>query len=249
MRKISLITLMLVFISLLGINSATAQEKKESKPYDLSLDLMSRYIWRGLDFGSAPSIQPGFTFEKSGFTFGAWGAYTIASGAQEADIFVSYTYKKTFSATITDYFFPNEVGAYKYFNYKADETGHLVEATLKFEGTKKLPLTALIAVNVWGADAKRHSSLGAVTGNQYSTYAELGYTFKSIDFFMGANLTDPKENRFETGFYGDEIGITNLGMTLSKDIPVTSKFSLPLQISLITNPQANKIYMVAGFSF
>jgi hypothetical protein len=66
---------------------------------------------------------------------------------------------------------------------------------------------------------------------------------------MGFNLTNVDRDKGESGFYGDYMGVVNLGLTTTKEIEITNKFKLPLTVSLITNPQAEKIYLVAGFSF
>ena len=48
----------------------------------IGADIVSRYVWRGLDFGESMSVQPGLTIALGGLEFGAWGSYSIsASGA------------------------------------------------------------------------------------------------------------------------------------------------------------------------
>ncbi len=120
---------------LVGSSAVFAQSEsaKKRSPIDVSCDLMSRYVWRGMDLGASPSIQPGISYSKAGFTVGAWGAYTTNLVAlQEADLYLSYTYKEKFSLTFTDYFFPDETGSdYKYFNYKEKSTGHIFEMSAR----------------------------------------------------------------------------------------------------------------------
>ena len=242
MKKSNLTILFLVLLCLLG-NFTNAQEKEN--PFSVSLDLMSRYVWRGMDFGGSPSIQPGIEYNKGAFTVGAWSAYTTnMPGVQEVDLYVGYALSDEFSITITDYFFPDETDAdYEYFDFDDKTTGHVLEATLSFNGTENLPLSVFVATNFWGADA-----LKADGKIQYSTYAECSYSFKNIDLFMGMNLSNPDEEMGETSYFGDSFGVTNLGISTSKEIQLTESFSLPVSASLITNPQANKVYMVVGIS-
>lgn len=252
MKKYSFITLMVTILSLSNNSILFAQEDNVEikNPISISCDLMSRYVWRGTDFGGSPSIQPGIEYSKAGFSIGAWGAYaTNFSGMQEADLYVSYTYKEMFSLTFTDYFFPNELTDYEYFDYDKSTTGHILEATLSYNGTEKFPLSILVATNVWGADAKKINTDGTEGNIQYSTYAELAYSFNHFDLFMGTNLTSVDRDKGESGFYGDYMGVVNLGITSTKEITITDKYNLPLTVSLITNPQAQKIYFVAGISF
>ncbi len=250
MRKYRIV-FSLVFILGLFATPVIAQDSEEKQsPFSLSMDLMSRYVWRGTDYGASPSIQPGVEFSKSGFAIGAWGAYTInKSDIQEFDLYVGYTFKDVISVIVTDYFFPDEVKGYQYFDYRENSTGHVFEGTIAFNGTDKVPLTCFIATNFYGADAKKINDDGTTGSIMYSTYAELGYSFKYVDLFMGINCTKADTDKGETGYYGDKVGIVNLGATFTKDIPVTNKFNLPLTVSLITNPTAEKVYLVAGFSF
>jgi len=228
------------------------EETQKENPLSINVDLMSRYVWRGQDFGAAPSIQPGISYSKWGLTIGSWGAYTfnnVNSNVQEADLYLSYSFLDMFSVTLTDYFFPAEGADYKYFNYKNETTGHVFEGTVAFNGTEKLPLSVFVATNFYGGDARRINSDGSTGSIQYSTYAELSYAFKYLNVFMGFNLTTADTDIGESGYYGDSFGVVNLGLSATKNIKITENFSLPLYAALITNPQQEKIFFVAGFNF
>ena len=268
MKKFNL--LVIIFILAGIIQTAKSQEEK-SNAADMivSADLMSRYIWRGTQFGgSSPSIQPNLALTYKGFEVGAWGAFSVGgvNFAQELDLYLSYTFvNKMVTVSFTDYFFPNESLDYKYFNYKKDETGHILEISASFNGTENLPLSFLVGINTWGADAiklednQTSTDFNTKKGIQYSTYLELSYVTKinSYDLkpFIGATLNNPKKEDLttgfigETGFYGKSAGVVNLGLTAAKTIEFSDKFSLPMSISLITNPQAEKIHLVFGFTF
>ncbi len=235
----------------------------------IGADLVSRYVWRGLQLGGfAPNIQPSFTFKTGGFEAGVWGSYSLSGNnhSQEVDLHVSQSFAKDmFTVIVTDYFFPEEFGDYNYFKYGKNVTGHIFEGTLVYNGTEKFPLTVLVATNFYGADAARindnpfSSDFNRKTGIQYSTYFEFGYPFhvKTVDIstFIGFNATTPKKANAgtgyvgETGFYGTGFGVVNLGFTATEAIQVTKDYALPLMVSLITNPQSGKIYFVFGISF
>ena len=72
---------MVTILSLSNNSILFAQEDNVEikNPISISCDLMSRYVWRGTDFGGSPSIQPGIEYSKAGFSIGAWGAYAISS--------------------------------------------------------------------------------------------------------------------------------------------------------------------------
>ncbi len=218
-------------------------------------DIMSRYVWRGTDFGSSPSIQPGLSAAFGNFTLGAWGAFAINnfSQAQETDLYLTYTLKEKIDITFTDYFFPNEMpGAVNnYFEYNDTLTSHVFEGSLKWKGTDKLPLTLLVAANVYGADA-RHDD-GSLF---YSTYIELGYSGKSgetdYELFAGFTPNKPTDDDKAVGitrsFYGNTMGFVNLGCKVKKEIKISSEFSLPVSTSFMFNPMAENVFLVFGFT-
>ncbi len=251
MEKIKQITLsfcLITFFMLLNFSSFSQDEGSKTQ-LNFSSDFMSRYVWRGLQLGGAyPSIQPKMELSKANFSLGAWGAFsTNALQNQEIDIYASYTFaKEMFTFTITDYFFPSDTAAYNYFVYDKDATAHLFEASLKFNGTDKIPFTLLLATNFYGADTKKLNG-----NNTLSTYVELGYECKikevKLNSFIGSAVNAPGDNI--TGFYGNtKTGIINLGVTAYKDIQITDKFALPLSSSLILNPYAKSIFFVFGFT-
>lgn len=259
----------LLFALLLGFSSYSFGQK-EKPELDFGADVMSRYIWRGTQFGgNSPSLQPSVNLSYNGWELGAWGAYSLSgdNAGQEFDLHLGYTFlNDQFNLTVTDYFFPTEGDDYNYFEFNNKITGHVLEGTFSFNGNDKIPFGLMVAVNFWGADAVETSDnpsstdFNNRTGLQYSTYAELSYSHKmnndvTVDAFLGVNFTDPKKNNpltgyeGESGYYGSKAGVVNLGMTLSKEIAVNEKLSLPISASIITNPVDEKIYLVFGFSF
>ncbi len=241
---ICLITLL--FVSVFTVKAQTEEGKSKLK---LTTSIMNRYVWRGLQLGGAyPSIQPTLEFSKGKLAIGAWGAFsTNGLQSQEVDLYASYTFaKEMFTFTLTDYFFPSDTASYNYFVYDKDATSHLFEASLKFNGTDKIPFTLLVAANIYGADTKKLNG-----DNVMSSYIELGYNTKigetDLNAFIGSALNAPGDNL--TGFYGNtKTGIINLGATASKEIQLSDKFSLPVTTSLIFNPYAGKIFFVFGFT-
>jgi hypothetical protein len=260
------------FVLFLTMQTLIGQEQNTQTnlvTFDFNADLVSRYVWRGTQFGDAsPNIQPGVALNCKGLSVGAWGAYSLGgvNTAQEFDLFLSYTFlNDMFTATLTDYYLPDDTATYNYFEWNKDLTGHLLEGTLAFNGTDKLPIHFLAAFNFYGADAvKINNNSGTIDFNtsdgiQFSNYFELGYSMQvqqvACDFFVGGTLNNPSAANSstgylgESGFYGDGAGIVNLGFTASKELEITDKYALPISASVITNPQAKKIFFVFGISF
>ena len=266
--RVIIILVLFLFTGFSTINYGQESPKESKLGFDIGADIMSRYVWRGTQFGgSSPSIQPFTSLSIGNLEVGAWGAYSTGgiNPYQEFDFYATYNFAdEMFSATITDYFFPDDTSDYKYFKYGKDNTGHIFEGTLSFNGTKKIPVSLFIATNFYGCDAKKINDdvnspdFNKEDGIQYSTYFELGYStsIKEVDFdaFLGFTPNSPKKADVasgyigENGFYGNSPGIVNLGFTATKEIKITDKYSLPISTSIITNPQAEKVYFVFGIS-
>ncbi|WP_321280931.1 hypothetical protein [Marinifilum fragile] len=249
MMKIKKLTTLLI-----GVIIITGPLFAQNEKGDISLgaDLMSRYIWRGTQFSTGPVIQPGIEYSKGSFTIGAWGSYSFDgdNDGAEADIYISYSFADNlFIATLTDYFFPNDQIAANnsYFDFKKESTGHILEGSIAFNGTKGFPISIMAAMNFWGADQDANGD------QQYSLYMELGHSFTykdvNIDLFAGFTPIDTDEDKGESGFYGDTAGFVNLGFTASKEVAITEKFSLPISASVIANPMAENLFLVFGVSF
>jgi len=238
---------------------------QDESPVQLGADVMSRYVWRGVSLGgSSPSIQPWLKYNMTSkdsnhvLTAGAWGAYTFSQTSnQEVDLYLTYTFKNVISLTVTDYFFPEYYSSdnrNNFFNYDKDSTCHVFEGIISFNGTEKIPFTFLFGMNFYGNDARKIKSDGSA-GNIFMTkYVEFGYkkNIKGVDFnaFIGAALDKPNTDKGELGFYGNKTsGVINLGLKVSKSIQISDKYALPIQASIITNPEAENIFMVFGISF
>jgi len=235
---------------------------------NISGDVFSRYVWRGTAFSRAPSIQPGIEYTLGNLSIGAWGAYSFqGSDGAEADIYLSYSLlDEKISLTLTDYYFPDEENPLNnYFEYNEDKTSHILEASVSWNGTEKLPLSLLFAANFYGADAKKinndpdSQSFNEADGNQYSMYVELAYSFilkdnTDLQLFAGFTPNDPADADPESGyigeigFYGDKAGFVNLGLTASKDLKISDSFSLPISSSLIVNPMSENVFLIIGLS-
>lgn len=231
-------------------SQATFGQKTCSAKVDFSTDIVSRYIWRGLNLGgSSPSIQPCLNLQAGSFEAGVWGAYSFnhAITSQECDLYLSYNIADKLTLMVTDYFFPAEDAVNNYFEYRKESTGHIVEIGLQYPGTEKLPLSLSVSTNVYGADARKAN--GKL---QYSTYIEAAYTFKvsetECNIFAGGTPNKPNTEKEETGFYADRPAFINVGFKASKTLKITDSFSLPVNASFITNPEAGNVFLVVGIS-
>jgi hypothetical protein len=217
---------------------------------NLGTDLVSRYIWRGTDFGGSPCIQPTLSLSGSNFEIGYWSALSTNNSYKEIDLYLKYTFRNV-SLTVTDYYVPELNGLPvspdpRYFVFADKNTAHTLETSLQWKGGEKFPLW--ISGNVflygndkrWGYEAEKDSS--ATT--YYSTYFEAGYTLtildNHVDLFAGFTPW--------AGAFGSAPGFVNLGLTAYRTIRITDSFSLPVRGSLIFNPDASEAFFVFGIT-
>lgn len=235
MKRIILTTLGLI----LSFYFLYSQERKS--PFSVSLELSSKYMWRGIEYGTAPVAFPMLSYNNKGFSIYALGAYAIDGSHQEVDLGLSYTHDK-FVFGLSDYYYPSSVGEKdSYFQLSNRSTGHSVEAYLTLTPFK-VPLWLTLSTYVFGADKK-------LDGEQaFSSYAEIGYTYSfndnnALSLAVGANLNK--------GFYTDyEKGFNVVNMTLKYATCFTfGKFELPASVSYILNPYKEKSYLTFSFYF
>jgi uncharacterized protein (TIGR02001 family) len=232
----------LIGLMLMSAFPLSAQEDENGSQFNTTADIFNRYVWRGLDYGSAPSIQPGIEYaHKSGFAVGYWGAFSTTGSYNEIDLYLSYSLSD-FDIVLTDYFFPvSGVPSFRmerYLNFDNETTGHGTELSLVWNGTEKIPLTLTAGTFIWGADKNNDGD------QNYSTYIEAKYEFDTkagkLEALMGFTPAD--------GLYGNTLGVINIGLGTSREIKMTDHFSLPIQSAVIVNPQTSNIYLLFGIT-
>ncbi|MEW6652426.1 MAG: hypothetical protein AB1394_03050 [Bacteroidota bacterium] len=226
------ITLLLVFLFSIG---SFAQLK-------VGADFYSRYLWRGLDFGDAPAFQPSLSYASGGFTIGAWGSYSFPTGSAsyaENDLYASYSFATktsgSFTAILTDYYIPSYGIPFGYFKPKSPySAAHTIEGGLTYSGPESLPISLALYVNL-------------SNDPENSTYLQAGYSFavgESIVSFAAGFV--PTESKY---YLIDKANVINLAINGSKTIKLSDKFSVPINVSYISNPSQDKTYLVFGASF
>lgn len=209
--------------------SVNAQDDEKSSPFDVGADLVSSYLWRGTKYGVGPAIQPYLSFTVGGFEIGGWGNYCFTSveGA-EADIYLTYGFDFGLSIGVTDYYFPG-LGS-DYLDWSDTTGAHGFEINLGYE-IKGFSASANYMFN--------EAPTAGTTGGDL--YFELGYAFKYFGIHLGAGDGWHTE--------GDKFAICNIGISSSKEIKITEKYSLPISGSVIWNPEREQFHVVVGVSF
>jgi hypothetical protein len=251
-RPTQCITLTIVLLALTTILCPTPAQAQTKVPIKLNIgaDVMSRYVWRGSDFGQSPSIQPTLSLSIENFEIGSWGAIATNGLYTEVDLYAKYTLK-WFTIAVTDYYIPSLNGTpaspdTRYFIYDDKETAHSLEGSLMFKGGEKFPMWALGGVFFYGNDKRWGYDAGKDSTDKtyYSSYLEIGYPFTiketGIDIFAGFTPG--------AGAYGNTLGVVNIGFTGYRKIQITDKFGLPLKATLMFNPQSSNVHFAFGIT-
>ena len=215
-----------------------------AQEFSVGTDVVSRYIWRGIDLGeNTPSIQPTISFSAGGFTTGFWGAWPTANpgGLDEIDFYANYAIDLSTAGSLTfgftDYMNPNSGTKIGNFNNYDDPNGpgaHFLEGNFIYSAPESFPI--YLSFNVFFYNVENNP-----------IYIEAGYSTSlkdvGVSLFLGAT---PGE---KAGYYGvDNFSVINTGIKLSKEIKVTDSFTLPVFGSVILNPASEDLFFVLGFS-
>ncbi|MCX7862411.1 MAG: hypothetical protein N2449_05390 [Bacteroidales bacterium] len=209
-----------------------AQSDSCNKRVNIGADLVSRYIWRGSDYFNSPCVQPDIQFllYKNYFGIGAWGSFSINNQPiQETDLY-AFLQVKQFQLYIYDYFYMNILSNNHYFDYQPSTTGHTLSCDVSYTFSEKYPISLLASYNFWGNDTL------------HSSYIELSYEVKKEQVLIFCGGT------FDKGWYAHKAGVCNVGCSVTKDIPITSTFKIPLKVQCIINPIRENIFIVAGIT-
>lgn len=200
--------------------------------------MVSRYVWRGADFGESAAVQPALTFSFGNLEAGAWGSYSVSAsgaGANENDLWASYTVSAdngaSFSLGFTDYYFPAPDAKHGFRNADA----HTLELSLGFTGPESFPVSLYGGMLVYNAD------------DDNSVYLEASLpvsAIEGVDVGLVAGMVAG-----ESGFYDTEgAALINLGVSAGTEVEITDSFALPVSVSWIVNPDADRSFLVFGMS-
>ncbi|MEM8600792.1 MAG: hypothetical protein AAGF99_12805 [Bacteroidota bacterium] len=221
----------------------------------LGADLMSRYVWRGYDFGESLSIQPYLdytaTFEGGSVTVGTWASYSVGTdfgGANEHDLYISASVGPV-SFGVTDYYFPTaggglvaepdaDVDDFDFFDY---ENAHLIEPFVSFDGVESFPISLYAAAIVYG-----NGDLNSSGDQNISTYLQASYALPLEEVELGFALgVVPMESAF---YLTDGFAVVNVTLSASREVAITEDFGIPVMVGYTLNPELERTYLVFGIS-
>ncbi len=176
MKTMNLNRVKLITLAIILSIPAFAQDDFEIIP---SVDLVSKYVWRGVDNGPA-SIQPALTAAYKGLSLELWGSTDFTTPAKEFDITLGYEINGL-SLAVTDYWWTD--GDSRYGDYT---NNHAFEGSIGYYFGDRVPLSLTWSTMfAGGLDKERDGKL------DYSTFIEANYDFsiKGIDLTAGIGVS------------------------------------------------------------
>jgi hypothetical protein len=217
--------LFLFAVAILTLTSIKAQE------LNVGMDFYNRYVFRGVDFGSSPSLQPSIEFSAGNFSLGAWGAYSTGNGSDsgfgEADLYASYAFDLGLSVGLTSYYYPGS----NWFELEDEVSSHAIELNMGYE-ISGFSLSGNYMLN---------NSVNGAGAEDGIMYFEAGYATDLFNVFVGGG----------DGWHSDDgdFEVVNIGIGTSKEIKVSDTFSIPVNGTVILNPNTEQLHLVVGISF
>jgi hypothetical protein len=219
----------LIFLFFFVLSLSVASQNLD---FDAEINLQSRHVWRGSQLGDAIAIEPSVTIGTGRFSFNIWAARTTNNSYSEIDLIPSYQFHY-FNLTLLDYYNPVPGENNQYLTFQEGENRHSVELNINNYSIEKQRVKWMIGTFVLG-------DMNNETGKPYySTYLEFKYPFAvlGIETKPFAGLTPFR------GYYADKFALMNTGITFSKDFDLSSRFSIPINMSLISNPYQNNYFL------
>ena len=203
----------LLFVSFISVFNSFGQQ--------ISGDVVSRYVWRGTQFGDSAHIQPTLSYSTGDFEIGAWGSFALSGndGGSELDLYISYDLGFA-SLTLTNYTFPGDASA----SIFPDD----------FFGVEGYELSTGFDLGPVGM------TVGYFTETE-DLYIETGFSLGSLDVAIGGGN--------EVYTLDGDFAICNVSFGTSKEIKITEDYSLPVFGSFVYNPDTTDAFLVFGASF
>lgn len=243
---------------------AEKQSIEKERKLSLTIDVVSRYLWRGQCWGgNYIAVQPTIEYAVTPkLTLGFWATTNFKSdyfysdgvtsykGYQEIDFFATYQLTNFLQIQVWDYYWPSVEKVQGvdngFFIYGKDGV-KTVDAMLYFDFSEgyKYPFNATISTLIAGNDF-RYDSNDENPKQNFTTYLEVGYTFtffqkSSIKVLHGIELNpvigavlNNKAHYYNYADY-DKVSFCNLGIKASKKIDLGKGVTVPLSLNYVHN--------------
>lgn len=220
--------------------------------FHLSLDLQTKYIWRGIEMmteNACPVIFPNINYQWNGLYVYVMGGYAFNGKYSELDLGISYTWKGV-TIGFNDYFYPNNYDAYDKYFTGGKESKHWLEVCINY-APEKVPIWVTISNFFYSPTDTYINNIGEVK-KAYSTYFELGtyYDFLRNNRIALAVGMTPYASWYNN--YQQKFSVCNVDLKYTYTVHFkNSDWNLPLSGEFIYNPVFEKPFfnIIASLAF
>lgn len=230
-----------------------ATDEAPSVSVDAGVTLTSRFIYRGINLGQAPQVQPSLALNVGDFQAAVWSSHPIArpsdqsaetlAGAgnyREVNFWLLYNVDVgvgTLTPYVQNHYNPNNG---PFFDLDNETTAHAFQGQLTFRGDERsAPVDAMVGYVFFGNDG------ADVVG---SVYLEGGYSFDVSGLAMRAFAGGVPGRSPFNGVTESRAQVTNVGLSASRDIRLSDDFSLPLGVQFVVNPYTEDAFAAVSVS-
>lgn len=239
---ISLAAAALILITTFAMTPQTTQAQELS--IEPSATITSRFIYRGLDLGSSPQVQPSIAFNYGDFNFTLWGSHPLSltpdgSDYKEVKFWMNYTFDLgnfTLTPQIENHFNANA----DLFDFDEDTTTHVFQASVRAAAKGDVAPDFLLGYAFWGAE-----------GFEPTLYLEAGVNFSVGDTGLRAFLSGQysEEGGFvDLGYEGDFV-FNQLGLSATRHLRISDSISVPMSVLVAINPKTERAFTAFSISF
>lgn len=214
---------------------SSVQQGHGVSPFSLDLELVSRYVWRGLEFGEGATFFPKLAYTHGDFTAYALGCTGLTGDYKEVNLALQYRLRDL-TMTLANSYATTHAGLDdQYLDLSPKTTRHSLDLRLMYEPSK-LPFWFFGSCFVYGNDKL---SDGA---QAYSSYLEVGYrkSFLPHQTFSVALGATPNKSFYTR--YAHTAALVNITLQYAVGLRL-GKINLPVSVAYTLNPQREKSYV------
>ena len=184
--------------------------------FHLKGDVVTNYLWRGLNFGHV-SIQPEMSLGWKGLSLKAWGNMGLSDSKDSREIDLTLSYEiGGLSFGVIDYWTDGYDN--RFFYYRNDSTGHSFEGFVSYNFG---PVSASWQTFFAGSDFQKDSGKRA-----FSSYFEVAAPFRFVTCNWDAAVGFvPWKSDY---YYTNGFRLINVSLRATKEIQISKSFSLPV---------------------
>lgn len=221
---------------------------------NMKVNLQNMHLWRGMEVtdGLVITTDVSVSNPSESITAGVWGGMNTSGSYKEFDYYIQYSGDHlTISLWDIYNFSPNaNYNNKEIFNYKANESGRFIDATVAYTVSDKFPLKLRWSTIIFGRDRDSDNE-----SNKYSTFCYVEYPIYKFNRWTcdigvgGAFALNCKDG--SSHFYGNRAGVIETTAKLTYDLEIRN-YSMPVSARAMWNPQDDNGFLqlsVQLFSF